>query len=520
MSEDAIKRILLMMKYDSSQTLTENRKIIFEELLTEQPIRGFFRALFGAGSEAALKGSARAAARNSADDILRGVGGKLSYSIESGGRTVSRVATTADDVLIALSKGTLSKSSMGKLRIHVINSSTNRAAKDILIKQLSTTDDLLLKASGKSKSQIKAGFKKMGYSDAAADEIATAVYKNANKKVNVTNSTAVQKEYDRLLKKWQENQRKMGGNTRPGQGTRESLMKQAQANVKGGKVKPIKTKPKRGTPGKRTKKPPVNPTGNKTRWQNFREKAAAYGTRLWGYKGVRYFVYIVGGALGLYLAYQFLTSKDSSPFPICITGMAREGDLKNYADGSGDTLSITNTGNSELDRLGGGVFYDDGEFKTGNGAYTGTWEISGGILYVTAGDNTYEIHCAGEGGNDDENGEGDGGDGGDGSNDEGGDDGDGQKDDDKKDDKPKESIVDGDENDPTVYADCTGEYKLGCTDVFGNIKEVQGCLGLPVNGKFGPIMEKTLRAKWNKISFKPNEIWVICGKSAGDRSVY
>lgn len=171
-----------MMKYDSKHTLTENREFIFEELLMEQPLKGLFRALFGAGSEAALKGTARVAARNVADDVLRGVGGKLSYTIEVGGKTVSRVAKNADDVLIALSKGTLTKTSMGQLRIHVINSGANKAAKDVLIKQLSNTDDLLIKASGKSKDQIKDGFKKMGYSDSAADEIANAVYKNASKK--------------------------------------------------------------------------------------------------------------------------------------------------------------------------------------------------------------------------------------------------------------------------------------------------------------------------------------------------
>ena len=50
MSEDTIKIILLMMKYDSNRTLTENREVIFEEVLTEQVARGFFKALFGASS--------------------------------------------------------------------------------------------------------------------------------------------------------------------------------------------------------------------------------------------------------------------------------------------------------------------------------------------------------------------------------------------------------------------------------------------------------------------------------------
>jgi hypothetical protein len=481
----------------------------------EQPLKGLFRSLFGASSEAALKGASRVAAQNVADDILRNTGGKLTYSIEVGGKTVSRVAKNADDVLLALSKGTLTKQSMHKLRTHVINSGSNKTARDLLIKDLASTEDLLIRASGKSKDQIKAGMKTKGYNDAAAEEIANAVYKNASKKPNVNLSNDVKSEYDRLLKQWQKEQKRLGKNTNAGQGTRDRLLKQAQDNVKGGKVKPNprKTNPKKGSPGKRNSKPPTDPTGKKTRWQNYREKAAAYGTKLWGYKGVRYFVYIVGGALGLYLAYQFLTSKDSSPFPVCITGMAREEDLINYADGSGDSLSIANTGNSELDRLGGGVFYDDGEFKTGNGSYTGDWEIDGDIIYITAGDNTYEIQCAGSGDNTDENGDSEGGD----SEDDGG-----TKDDEdnKKDDTPKVSLEDGDANDPTVYADCTGEYRLGCTDIYGNIKEVQSCLGLPTNGKFGPIMEKRLLAKWGKSTFKPSDIWLICGKSSGQQTLF
>jgi len=512
MSEDVIKRILLMMKYDSSHTLTENREVIFEEVLTEQVARGFFKALFGASSEAALKGSARTAARNVADDILRGTGGKLSYTIEVGGKSVAKVARNADDVLIALSKGTLTKTSMGQLRIHVINSGANKAAKDVLVKQLANTDDLLIKATGKTKDQIKAGFKKMGYSDSAADEIATAVYKNSSKKTNVINSNTVKTEYDRLLKQWQKEQRRLGKNTNAGQGTRDRLLQQAKTNVKNGKVKPSPSpgKNKKGTPGKRTKTPPKDPnTKTPSRWRNYVDRARAAGTRLWGYRGVRYFIYIVGGALGLYLAYQFLTSKDSSPFPGCITGMAREEDLKNYADGGGDSLSITNTGNSELDRLGGGVFYDNGEFKTGNGQYSGDWEISGGVLTITAGDNSYEVACAGTGDNTDEE-----------NSDESEENDGGTKKDEDVIEVPKVSLVDGDTNDTTVYADCTGEYKLGCTDVYGNIKEVQECLGLPVNGKFGPIMEKTLRSKWGKSTFKPSDIWLICGKSAGDRAVY
>lgn len=86
--------------------------------------------------------------------------------------------------------------------------------------------------------------------------------------------------------------------------------------------------------------------------------------------------------------------------------------------------------------------------------------------------------------------------------------------------KPQVSTQDGDQFDPTVYVNCVGEYKIGCTDVNGHIKEVQQCLGLPVTGKFGPIMEKKLLAKWGKTTFKPGDIWLICGKSSGQQTTF
>jgi hypothetical protein len=81
--------------------------------------------------------------------------------------------------------------------------------------------------------------------------------------------------------------------------------------------------------------------------------------------------------------------------------------------------------------------------------------------------------------------------------------------------KSQVSTQDGDSYDKTVYSNCTGEYKLGCTDINGHIKEVQICLGVPATGKFGPITEKALINKHGIFKFTPDQIWILCGKSAG-----
>lgn len=60
------------------------------------------------------------------------------------------------------------------------------------------------------------------------------------------------------------------------------------------------------------------------------------------------------------------------------------------------------------------------------------------------------------------------------------------------------------------YQLCTGTYKKGCKDNEGIISKVQGCLGLGVDGKFGPKTEEVIYSKLNRNSFTKSDVDTLC----------
>ena len=58
------------------------------------------------------------------------------------------------------------------------------------------------------------------------------------------------------------------------------------------------------------------------------------------------------------------------------------------------------------------------------------------------------------------------------------------------------------------YKVCSGTYKLNCKSEA--IKEIQGCLGLKADGKFGPKTETAVQAKLGKTEFTDADVDVIC----------
>lgn len=60
------------------------------------------------------------------------------------------------------------------------------------------------------------------------------------------------------------------------------------------------------------------------------------------------------------------------------------------------------------------------------------------------------------------------------------------------------------------YKNCTGTYTQGCKS--NVISQVQTCLGLKADGKFGPNTQKALVAKGYTNGFKDSDVDKICGK--------
>jgi hypothetical protein len=68
---------------------------------------------------------------------------------------------------------------------------------------------------------------------------------------------------------------------------------------------------------------------------------------------------------------------------------------------------------------------------------------------------------------------------------------------------------------PTSYEDCTGgPYHVGCKSTDGVIGQVQGCLGVNPDGKFGPKTEAALNSKTGKNTFTKDEVSKICSGSS------
>ena len=219
---------------------------------------------------------------------------------------------------------------------------------------------------------------------------------------------------------------------------------------KSGKLPKSKvTKNNKKAKKERIKEP--DPTLNKpTRWQTFKTKIVGMT------KGKIFRYLLIAG--GLYLAYKWWMDEGSTMFPDCISKNIPEEDFKKMAEQGLDYVLITDTGNSAIDKNGGGKFFDDKKFVTGNDKYTGTWDDTDSGIVITVGGTDYAMSCEGIEEETDDNGNGGGGGGGN-------------------------------------WTDCTSfPYKKGCKS--SDIEKAQECLGgLVVDGKFGRNTQDALVAK-------------------------
>jgi pyruvate/2-oxoglutarate dehydrogenase complex dihydrolipoamide acyltransferase (E2) component len=151
----ALEKALLMMKYDSKDTLSENLEKIN---LSEQ-----VQSLLGA----AERGLSNAAATE-IKTVLQNLRKPL--------QTIDGVVlSNGDDVVKALKAGKLADDGIRSIRTALLKSTTNPKIRTKLIDSLLENPQVLSKYAGKTENQIKAAFKKLGYSDEAALETATKI---------------------------------------------------------------------------------------------------------------------------------------------------------------------------------------------------------------------------------------------------------------------------------------------------------------------------------------------------------
>ena len=349
---ESLNRTKLLMGYKSSMTLTENVETLKDSfisesiILTEAPspvkvaMKNMLRALFGDVDDAARAASISAgisdarylAAKNSIDDAVKNAGGTIPH--------LNAVISSADDVIKALQNGTLGAAGVNRLKVGFLKSSlTGPQLRKVLVSQAATDSRNIAKYQGKTIKEITDDLiNKKGFDAKIAKEIAKKLHPNL-KPVPL--------------------------------------------------VKPPKTKVTKNTkPPKKERIKEPDPILNKpTRWQTFKTKIVGMT------KGKIFRYLLIAG--GLYLAYKWWMDEGSTMFPDCISKNIPEEDFKKMAEQGLDYVLITDTGNSAIDKNGGGKFFDDKKFVTGNDKYTGTWDDTDSGIVITVGGTDYAMSCEG-----------------------------------------------------------------------------------------------------------------------------
>jgi hypothetical protein len=424
---EEINRNKLLMNYNSEITLSENISLVESVLLVEQGRNALLKSILGVADETAalalkrVKNAKYIAGVNLFDDIA--IYGKT--GLKSG-----------DEVMTALIKNTLTKSQLseltkglmktgkatGSLRTQITNRAADLAVKDVRYANM-------------AEKELSKTLVKKGYDPAIADEIAA---KFANKRGKVVTTPK-------------------GKTTAKGKTT-----------PKGKNTTPAK-KP-------RVKKETYQAASGKvTIWQNVK-------SRLVGMTRAKIFKYLLIAG-GLYLVWKWWTDEGSAPFPDCISKNIPKEDFEKMVNEGLDYVLITDTGNSTIDQNGGGRFFDDKKFTTGNGKYSGTWSEKDGGIVITVSGTDYSISCEGMEGSDDTD------------TDNGGGDGSG-----------------------TGYRVCDSfPLTKGCKG--SKVSEFQKCIGVSADGKFGPKTEQGLKDKGYSTTVTQevyDKILKNCGKSDSD----
>jgi hypothetical protein len=419
---EEINRVRLLMVYNNQKTLTENvekTQLIESAILNEQSGKAFVQSIFG-NNTAKLR-----AAFGVADDAALAATLKSAGNAKylAGVRLFKDVAISGlkngDEVMTALIKGTLNKAQLSELAKGLMKS--GKATGSLRTQLTNRAADLVAKDvryANMAEKQLSKTLVKKGYDPAIADEIA-AKFANKKGKLTVTpNNTPASK-------------LRADSNSFPAL------------------------------------------TGKVTIWQNLKG-------RLVGMTRGKIFKYLLVAG-GLYLVWKWWNDEGSSMFPDCIGKNIPKEDFEKMVNEGLDNVLITDTGNSTIDQNGGGKFFDDKKFTTGNGKYSGTWSEQDGGIVITVGGTDYPMSCEG------------------------------MSDDDTTDDNSGDGSG-------TTYRVCDSfPLTKGCKG--GKVSEFQKCIGVSADGKFGPKTEQGLKDKGYSTTVTQevyDKILKNCGQSDSD----
>lgn len=431
MSEDLLKRQLLLMKYDMSTTLTENLESV-ESVISEQ---GVIKDIVRGGGVAAreLEGVLKTMMKDSkvANELKN-----VTLTDAKGMRTGVR---TAEELASAIKLGKLNSFLKGELELAILKSrTTNKSLIDAAASNLARNKSFINKYSSslaKGQVEYEKALKAAGYSEEAI--------------------TSIVKQTENI-----------GGKIKTG----EDILKTSGKDVQAGK-------------NIKSEKDLFSLNTQKGKWEGFKKlarmkglKVLEYAKRL-GWKKV--IMYGAAGWLAIYLWRNWFSAKPKI-WSQCLIDFVGYNNFSKAVQIKPGILSVKGkTGLQSLDMNGYTYFRNDGTAK--NGQFEGTWECDGEKLvlefdgqeyYPVRGSVTPVVTDGGVGGGN--------------STTDGG----------------------GTVTQPT-YRACSGTYNKGCKSEV--IRKVQGCLGVKMDGLFGPKTEAALQSKLGKLIFSDSDVDGICG---------
>ena len=341
------------------------------------------------------------------------------------------VLNKADDIIKAVKTGKLAPAELGRVNAALLKNTKNPAVKTAVIQDVVGTSTFATKYGVKTESEAVVSLQTKGWTKADA-KAAVTEYKNSGKSFKGKKPTGTGK----------------------GKGVNKKPPKKTRAKKGQGKIKSV--------PGK-------------TNWKSFIKSIPGWYGRS---RTLRWLVRIGG----VYLAYKwFIESDSSAPFPDCIRKNIPEEDFIKMTNEEDNSVLISDTGIDAIDTIGGGRFYDNGDFKTGNLKYEGTWEdVPGTGVVITIAGNQYTMSCEGI-----------------------------------VDDTEDEDEDDGNEDGVITYRNCSSvPFDLGC--ISKDIEMVQSCLEIkPVDGKLGPITKSGIKNAGYSVPLTQSDLDKIKEKCGG-----